>query len=72
MCIRDRYGERPVTALMNKIYSREDCFEIGKCVKIENSCDEVKDEILKYEGVVICDLPAAMRNDCLLYTSRCV
>jgi exopolysaccharide biosynthesis polyprenyl glycosylphosphotransferase len=61
------YGERPVTALMNKIYSREDCFEIGKCVKIENSCDEVKEEILKYEGVVICDLPSAMRNDFLKF-----
>ena len=50
------YGERPVAALMNKLNSREDCFEIGEVVKL-----------LQYEGVVICDIPSKMRNELLKF-----
>ncbi len=61
------YGERPAVALMNKINSREDCFEIGEVLKIRGITEEVKEKILQYEGVVICDIPSKMRNELLKF-----
>lgn len=61
------YGERPVAALMNKLNSREDCFEIGEVVKIQTVTEELKEKLLQYEGVVICDIPSKMRNELLKF-----
>lgn len=61
------YGERPVAALMNKINSREDCFEIGEVLKIHSVTEELKEKLLQYEGVVICDIPSKMRNELLKF-----
>ena len=55
------YGERPVAALMNKLNSREDCF------KIQTVTEELKEKLLQYEGVVICDIPSKMRNELLKF-----
>lgn len=61
------YGERPVVALMNKINSREDCFEIGEMIKAHAITDNLKNKMLQYEGVVICDLPSKLRNEMLKF-----
>lgn len=61
------YGERPVAALMNKINSRADCFEIGECIKVQENIDILKDKIMRYQGVVICDLPSQVRNELLKF-----
>lgn len=61
------YGERPAVALMNKINSREDCFEIGEVLKIQGITEKLKEKILQYEGVVICDIPSKMRNELLKF-----
>ena len=41
------YGERPVAALMNKLNSREDCFEIGEVVKIQTVTEELKEKLAR-------------------------
>ena len=61
------YGERPAAALMNKIYNRADRFVIGESVKIDNNLETLKEKILQYEGVVICDLPSQIRNELLKF-----
>lgn len=61
------YGERPVAALMNKINSRADCFEIGECIKVHNNIALLEDKIMQYQGVVICDLPSQVRNELLKF-----
>ncbi len=62
------YGERPMQELMEKIYSRADRFVISASVRIEpQKMEEVKELLLKYEGVVICDLPSVVRNELLKF-----
>lgn len=62
------YGERPMKALMEKIYSRADRFVIGASVKLESdNMDEVKELLLNYDGVVICDMPSFWRNELLKF-----
>lgn len=62
------YGERPMKALMEKIYSRADRFVIGASVRIdEGNMKEVKELLLTYDGVVVCDLPSVIRNELLKF-----
>lgn len=61
------YGERPVAALMDKLYSRADRFIIGESVKYQDNMDLLKEKIMQYEGVVICDLPSPIRNELLKF-----
>ncbi len=62
------YGERPMGELMEKIHSRADRFVISASVQINRDhMEEVKKMLLKYEGVVICDLPSVMRNQLLKF-----
>lgn len=61
------YGERPMSALMQKLNSRADCFEICECIKLKNNVDLLKEKMKQYEGVVICDLPSQMRNELLKF-----
>lgn len=61
------YGERPVAALMNKINTRADRFIIGESIKVEDNLEMIKEKILQYEGVVICDLPSPVRNELLKF-----
>lgn len=61
------YGDRPVSALMNKIHSREDCFEIGETVHIQEITEELTQKMKQYQGVIICDLPSKIRNELLKF-----
>lgn len=61
------YGERPVQALMNKLNSRDDRFEIGECIKVGDDIELLKKKMMEYEGVVICDLPSPIRNQLLKF-----
>ena len=62
------YGERPMRALMEKIYSRADRFVISASARIDTeNAEEIKRELLQYEGVVVCDLPSVIRNDLLKF-----
>lgn len=62
------YGERPMKALMEKIYSRADRFVIGASIRInEGNMKEVEALLLAYDGVVVCDLPSVIRNELLKF-----
>lgn len=61
------YGERPISALVDKINSREDCFEIGEKIKADRMTIELEQKMQQYEGVVICDLPSKLRNEMLKF-----
>lgn len=62
------YGERPMKALMEKIYSRADRFVIGASIRInEGNMKEVETLLLAYDGVVVCDLPSVIRNELLKF-----
>lgn len=59
------YGSRQAASLVMKMSTRVDKYMICESLNI-NDCeneDEVKNHILKYEGVIICDIPAKSRND---------
>ncbi len=62
------YGERPMKNLMEKIYSRADRFVIGASIRVdEENMKEVKELLLTYDGVVVCDLPSVIRNELLKF-----
>lgn len=59
------YGSRQAASLVMKMSTRVDKYMICESVNIsdfENE-DEVKKHILKYDGIIICDIPAKSRND---------
>lgn len=61
------YGERLSTALMDKLHTRTDRFVICQSVHISDGLEKVKQKVLQYEGVVICDVPSQFRNHLLKY-----
>jgi len=66
------YGSRQAASLVMKMSTRVDKYMICESVNIgdfENE-DEVKNHILRYEGVIICDIPAKSRNDYMKFCFR--
>lgn len=57
------YGSHQAAALVMKMSQRVDKYMICESVDINEDCEKIKELILKYEGVIICDIPADMRND---------
>ncbi|WP_345891628.1 sugar transferase [Ruminococcus sp. OA3] len=61
------YEERPPQPLMRKMYERRDKYNICEHVNIQGSMEEVEKLILKYDGVILCDIHAKSRNHLLKY-----
>ena len=61
------YGSHQAAALVMKMSQRVDKYMICESVSIRESPDVIKEQILKYEGVIICDIPAEQRNDYLKF-----
>ena len=61
------YGERPISVFMNKINDRTDRFVIGEAMHISAGEEAIQKKIKEYEGVVICDIPAHIRNSILKF-----
>ena len=61
------YGERHPGELIQKMNSRKDKYDIDKAIHLSAGVDAIKEEILKYEGVVIYDMPSHERNLILKY-----
>lgn len=61
------YGSHQAAALVLKMSQRVDKYMICESVSINESRETVCDLILKYEGIIICDIPADMRNDYLKF-----
>lgn len=61
------YGSHQAAALVLKMSQRVDKYMICESVSITEPADRIKELILKYEGIIICDIPAELRNDYLKY-----
>lgn len=61
------YGDYSPTELIRKINSRKDKYDICASESIHLGLDVLYEHILNYEAVVLCDLPAQVRNQLLKY-----
>lgn len=57
------YGSHQAASLVMKMSQRLDKYMICESISINEDSDKIKELILKYEGVIICDIPAEYRND---------
>lgn len=61
------YGSKLAVSLAEKMSLRYDRFTICRSVSADEDIETIKRAILEYEGVVICDIPAELRNDILKF-----
>ncbi len=62
------YGDRTIDDILFKFSTRKDKFDIRKCINVSEGADALLDEIEKgYDGVVLWDIPTAVRNKLLKY-----
>ncbi|MFA9375933.1 MAG: sugar transferase [Lachnotalea sp.] len=61
------YGDRDSTELIKKMGSRRDKYDIHEAIHISEGEDTILEKILAYEAVIICDVPAHIRNVILKY-----
>ena len=61
------YGSHQAAKLVLKMSQRVDKYMICESVNINEDRDKIIKLIKKYEGVIICDIPADMRNDYLKF-----
>lgn len=61
------YGSHQAAALVFKMSQRVDKYMICESVSANEDRDKIEQLILKYEGVIICDIPAETRNDYLKF-----
>ncbi len=59
------YGNNPMFHLMNRIDTREDKYEIAKTMSIDNGIEQIIKQAECYDGVIIGDIPARVRNQLL-------
>lgn len=57
------YGSSQAAALVMKMSQRVDKYMICESVSAEDDPERIREQLLKYEGVIICDIPAEQRND---------
>lgn len=57
------YGSRQASSLVLKMSRRVDKYMICESISITEDKERIQKLILKYEGVIICDVPAELRND---------
>lgn len=61
------YGSHQAASLVLKMSRRVDKYMICESVSIGEPSEKIKELILKYEGVIICDIPAEQRNNYLKF-----
>lgn len=61
------YGSHQAASLVLKMSQRVDKYMICESVSITEPAEKIRELILKYEGVIICDIPAEERNDYLKF-----
>ncbi|NLP26915.1 MAG: sugar transferase [Clostridiales bacterium] len=61
------YGSRLAENLVNKMSLRIDKYIISASIKEENGFELIKDKLLEYDGVIICDISSTLRNDILKF-----
>lgn len=60
-------GEKNTSGLIGKINSRADRFDIAGEININVGLEAIQKEIKKYQGIIIGDIKAEMRNDIVKY-----
>ena len=61
-------GEYPVDDIIRKFGSRRDRFDIVKCMNISEGLERIEEEaLLRYDAVVIWDIPTPLRNKLLKF-----
>ncbi len=61
------YGERTAAELVLKMSRRVDKYMICESVSISESEDQIYETIQRYEGVILCEVSGAVRNDLIKY-----
>ncbi len=61
------YGSQNAATLTNKMSRREDKYMICESVSIKEDFAKIKEEIGRYDGVIICDISGQLRNDIIKY-----
>ncbi len=61
------YGSHLATEIVYKMSQLEDRFVITESANVDVGFDELTQKIDKFESIIICDVPARMRNDLLKY-----
>ncbi len=57
------YGSHQAASLVHKMSQRMDKYMICESISINEDEDKIRELILKYEGVIICDITADQRNN---------
>ncbi len=61
------YGSSAAAALVMKMSCRVDKYMICESISAQQELDTIKEKIMQYDGVIICDIPAQLRNDLIKY-----
>ena len=61
------YGSKQAASLVLKMSQRVDKYMICESISVSEPPKKVRELILKYEGVIICDIPADQRNQYLKF-----
>ena len=61
------YGSKQAVSLVLKMSQRVDKYMICESISISEPPEKIKELILKYEGVIICDIPEEERNKYLKF-----
>ncbi|MBR6968230.1 MAG: sugar transferase [Ruminococcus sp.] len=61
------YGSHQAASLVLKMSQRVDKYMICESIDISEPAEKIRSIIMKYEGAIICDLPAEQRNDYLKF-----
>lgn len=61
------YGERTAAELVMKMSRRVDKYMICESISISESEEQIYETIQRYEGVILCEVSGAVRNDLIKY-----
>jgi exopolysaccharide biosynthesis polyprenyl glycosylphosphotransferase len=61
------YGSKDAADLVLKMSQRVDKYMICESIKFTEDIQEIKQTIMKYEGVILCDIPSDYRKELLKY-----
>jgi len=61
------YGSKQAASLVMKMSQRVDKYMICESINVSEPSEKIQELILKYEGVIICDIPAEQRNKYLKF-----
>ena len=64
------YGSRGSVALKLKMDKRRDKYRVTHLMSVEEGFDKICQEVVKYDAVILTDLPAQTRNDILKFCYR--